>query len=65
MWPVPAEAALDVETTIYVIDDDEAVCDSLRVLLELRGLNVAAYGSTEAFLQDHSRPGDPNQTASC
>ena len=58
---MPAEAVLDAETTIYVIDDDEAVCDSLRVLLELRGLNVAAYGSAEAFLQDHSRPGEPNR----
>jgi FixJ family two-component response regulator len=40
-----------------VIDDDEAVCDSLRVLLELSGLNVAAYGSGEAFLRDHPQPG--------
>ena len=47
---MPAEAALDGETIIYVIDDDEAVCDSLRVLLGLRGFVVDAYGSAEAFL---------------
>jgi FixJ family two-component response regulator len=51
-----AEAILDDGATIHVIDDDEAVCDSLRVLLELRGLNVAVYGSAEAFLRNGPRP---------
>jgi two-component system, LuxR family, response regulator FixJ len=60
-WPVPAEAVLNAETTIYVIDDDDAVCDSLRVLLELRGLSVATYGSAEAFLSDSSRPGQSGE----
>jgi len=55
------EAVLDAETTIYVIDDDEAVCDSLRVLLELNGLNVAVYGSAEDFLRGPSRPGNGNR----
>ena len=58
---VPAEADLDAETTIYVIDDDDAVCDSLRVLLELSGLSVAIYGSAEAFLGDSSLPGQPGR----
>ena len=40
-----------------MIDDDEAVCDSLRVLLDLAGLNVAAYGSAEDFLRDHPQQG--------
>ena len=56
------EAILGAETTIYVIDDDEAVCDSLRVLLELRGLNVAVYGSAEAFLHNHPWPDDGNRS---
>ena len=55
------EAVLDAETTIYVVDDDEAVCDSLRVLLELNGLNVAAYGSAEDFLRGPSLPGNGNR----
>jgi two-component system, LuxR family, response regulator FixJ len=61
MRPVPAEAVLDGDTTIHVIDDDEAVCDSLRVLLELNGLSVAVYGSAEAFLGDSSRSGAPGR----
>src|SRR5258706_1170866 len=61
MRSVPAEAVLDGATTIYVIDDDEAVCDSLRVLLELRGLSVAVYEAAEAFLRDPSRSGPPGR----
>jgi len=59
--PAPAEGVLDTETTIYVIDDDEAVCDSLRVLLELRGFDVAVYGSAEAFLDDRARQAKPHR----
>lgn len=43
-------------TTIYVVDDDEAVRDSLQALLESRGFAVAAYDSAEAFLPAY-RPG--------
>ncbi len=42
--------------TIYVVDDDEAVRDSLRALLESRGFNVSTYDSAEAFLGAY-RPG--------
>jgi FixJ family two-component response regulator len=36
--------------TVVVIDDDEAVRESLRGLLETISLNVASFGSVEAFL---------------
>lgn len=35
---------------MHVIDDDEAVRDSLALLLETEGLVAATYGSVEAFL---------------
>jgi two-component system response regulator FixJ len=38
------------ESTVHVIDDDEAVRDSLSALLESMGFAVATYGSAEAFL---------------
>jgi len=53
------EAFLGATTIIYVIDDDEAVGDSLRVLLELRGFSVATYPSGEAFLQNHPPRDEP------
>jgi RNA polymerase sigma factor (sigma-70 family) len=36
--------------TVYVVDDDEAVRDSLQFLLEGAGYRVACYDSAEAFL---------------
>lgn len=39
------------EPTIYVVDDDEGVRDSLAALLEADGFRVAAYASAEAFLK--------------
>lgn len=36
--------------TIYVVDDDEAVRESLQALLESRGFSVSTYDSAEAFL---------------
>jgi len=38
--------------TIFVIDDDEVVRDSLKVLLELRRYSVRDFGSAAAFLAD-------------
>jgi len=41
-----------VETTsVVVIDDDEAVLDSLRVLLELEGYNVETFERASTFLE--------------
>ena len=46
--------------TIYIVDDDEAIRDSLRLLLESAGFtNVVAYQSARAFLNAASpRPAD-------
>lgn len=41
---------------IYVVDDDEAVRDSLQALLEAKGYQVATCGSAAAFL-DLYKPG--------
>lgn len=40
------------EACVFVVDDDEAVRDSMQVLLELAGHEVKAYPSAEAFLDD-------------
>lgn len=39
--------------TVYVVDDDEAVCESLRFLLESEGLTVATFPSAEAYLRQY------------
>lgn len=39
--------------TIFVVDDDLAVQDSLRALLEAADLTVETYDSGQEFLQDH------------
>ncbi len=38
--------------TIVLIEDDAAVSDSLRLLLEARAMTVQCFGSAEAFLAD-------------
>jgi RNA polymerase sigma factor (sigma-70 family) len=38
------------EQKVYVVDDDDAMRDSLKWLLESRGLKVEIYASSEAFL---------------
>ena len=42
----------EIQNTIYVVDDDEAVADSLQALLETFGFNVQSYGSGNEFLAD-------------
>jgi two-component system, LuxR family, response regulator FixJ len=37
---------------VAVVDDDDAVRDSLRFLLEIAGHSVATYGSAALFLRD-------------
>lgn len=37
---------------VYLVDDDEAVRDSLRLLLESYGMEVRDYGSAEGFLRE-------------
>lgn len=52
--------AADAAPLIYVVDDDDALRDSLRWLLESAGYRVAAYSTPQRFLAAH-RPG----AASC
>jgi len=39
--------------TIFIVDDDEAVRDSLKLLLESHGCCVRDYGSTRDFFRDY------------
>ena len=41
------------EPVIHVVDDDEALRDSLRWLLESAGYSVATYASAECFLANY------------
>lgn len=38
------------ESIVHIVDDDEAVRDSLSALLESMGFTVATYDSAETFL---------------
>ncbi len=42
-----------MSVTIFIVDDDEAVRDSLKLLLESYGLTVEDYGSTAEFLRNY------------
>lgn len=42
------------EPTVFVVDDDSVVLDSLRWLLESVNLRVETYSSAEAFLKNYS-----------
>jgi len=39
------------ERSVFIVDDDEAVCDSLKLLLRTAGLRVETFPSAFAFLQ--------------
>jgi two-component system response regulator FixJ len=42
--------------TVYIVDDDDAVRDSFRSLLESHGLTVQDYASADDFLADRQQP---------
>ena len=42
------------QQTVFVVEDDEAVRDSLELLLSSARMTVATYASAEAFLKDYS-----------
>jgi len=44
-------------TTVYVIDDDDAIRDSLTLMLESEGFAVRTFASCADFLR-HARPVD-------
>ena len=41
---------MELTTTVHIVDDDEAVRESLRFLLELEGMEVRTYESATSFL---------------
>jgi FixJ family two-component response regulator len=41
---------------IFVVDDDEAVRDAIKALLEMHGLDVAHFGSTREFMRGYAKP---------
>ena len=47
------------EAAVFIVEDDEAVRDSLRLMLESLGHQVEAYERADAFLEayDPERPG--------
>jgi FixJ family two-component response regulator len=52
------ELELAAEPVVFVVDDDEAVCESLGCLLRSQGLNVRTFLSAEEFLAQY-RPHQP------
>ncbi|NOL49066.1 response regulator transcription factor [Pelistega europaea] len=44
---------MTTNSTIYIVDDDDAVRDSLRFLLETTGYNVLTFSSGEEFLEKY------------
>ncbi|EON91681.1 LuxR family two component transcriptional regulator [Marinobacter lipolyticus SM19] len=44
----------DIQQTVYVVEDDEAVRDSLELLLKSDGKPVKTYENATAFLRDYS-----------
>ncbi|MBZ2167523.1 response regulator FixJ [Marinobacter sp. F4216] len=50
----------DIQQTVYIVEDDEAVRDSLELLLKSDGKSVKPYENAMAFLKDYS-----DQMAGC
>jgi RNA polymerase sigma factor (sigma-70 family) len=44
------------DSVVYIVDDDEAVRDSLITLLEARGYRTQAFATAEAFLESGAAP---------
>jgi FixJ family two-component response regulator len=53
------DLALGEEPTVFIVDDDPAVCQALAMLVESMGLKSKTYGSAREFLDacDFTRPG--------
>ncbi|MBD2858025.1 response regulator transcription factor [Spongiibacter sp. KMU-158] len=45
---------MTTESTVYLVEDDDAVRDSLQMVLESVGHKVASYSRADAFLEDFS-----------
>ncbi len=48
----------NVKPTVHIVDDDEAICQSLSFLIEDVGLNARTYGTARDFLEAY----DPAQS---
>ncbi|AJP57236.1 DNA-binding response regulator [Pandoraea vervacti] len=56
------------QETVFVVDDDEAVRDSLRWLLEANGYHVRGFGSADDFLRfcaDVTQSNRPSNLVGC
>ncbi len=45
---------MQTDPTVFIVDDDEAVCDSLSLLIESAGYRVNSFASAEDFLQNYT-----------
>jgi two-component system response regulator FixJ len=43
---------LGMEQTVFIVDDDAAIRDSLRMMLEMAGYTVRDFASAQSFLSD-------------
>lgn len=50
------EADASTDPVVYVVDDDEAIRDSLRLLFKSVGLPVKTYADAQSFLADPQPP---------
>lgn len=47
---------IGASSKIFVVDDDEAVRDAIKGLLEMHGLNVEDFGSTAELMRGYAKP---------
>ncbi|CAA0115457.1 response regulator transcription factor [Zhongshania aliphaticivorans] len=45
---------MTIEATVYLVEDDEAVRDSLQMVLESVGHKVVSYSRADSFLEDYT-----------
>lgn len=55
MYKIPTRT-VDAPETVYIIDDDEAVRDSLQWLIEPEGYQVVTYEDPELFIEQFQWP---------
>ncbi|MEJ2181884.1 MAG: response regulator [Gammaproteobacteria bacterium] len=44
---------MSLEQTVYIVDDNEAIRNSLSLLMKSTGMAIKEYASAEAFLEDY------------
>ena len=49
---------LNKKKQIYIVDDDESVCRSLKILLDALGFEVRAFSSAEEFIRGYETLSD-------